>query len=109
MGGKSYSSTDVKGSGYETFGLGDENRLLREQREKFKSKFGSKATYGISQIIYPPRTSFKVTMKIRGLSTTSREPFEFECKYFELLEENGLCNSEGAYFQEPIVVKLQNY
>lgn len=84
-----------------------QNRLTQDQRALFVSKFGT----GGFDTVHPPRTSFSMKLRVRGLRTFASKPYEFECRNFELLEKRGLCFLGGerhAYFNDPIVVNVNN-
>ena len=94
-----------RGGGREQISFEHENRLTRDQRALFVSKFGTQ-----SGNVYPPKGTFKVAIKVKGVRTYSSEPFEFECKNFKLLKSKDLCSSNSFYkraeFAEPIEITI---
>jgi hypothetical protein len=95
-----------RGSGEHQISFDGENRLTRDQRALFVSKFGT----GFNGRVFPPKSAFKVVLKVKGVNTYSPEPFEFECKNFKLLKSKDLCSRssfrKGAEFAEPIVITI---
>jgi hypothetical protein len=83
-----------------------ENRLTRDQRALFVSKFGT----GEFGRVYPPKSAYKVTLMVKGVRTLSSEAFEFECENFKLLKSKDLCSSSSfgkrAEFAEPIEITM---
>ena len=101
MGGSS-----KRGNGEEHISFDRENRLTRDQRALFVSKFGT----GEFGRVYPPKSAYKVTLMVKGVHALSSEAFEFECKNFKLLKSKDLCKfssfGKRAEFAEPIEITM---
>ena len=81
--------------------------LTSEQRTLFVNKFGTNSM-GIVEL---PKNAFNTTIKVIGITTSSREPFKFECENFTDLKNKDMCSStatsiEPAKFSEPLKIKF---